>query len=267
MQILDRAKLYAKNKLLFRSDVPVTEDEALFKSLLAKRSISPSHDLKYYVDELSKNNELSVQFNNIKNKYKITKYSSHEEKVKRSPGNVCLFYALIRELKPRIVVETGTAAGSMTSYVLAALCQNGKGRLYSIDIPPISGSLTMEMTIELPDIGFFIPDAFKELWTYIEGDARRELLPLMARLRNEVDYFIHDSLHTSTHMLFEYSVARTFMQPDTIMVSDDIRWNRAFYHFCSANQLPAWSPRSNQNLGICLNQWSEAEYAVSQPAV
>ncbi|MFC1897710.1 hypothetical protein ACFLX8_04000 [Chloroflexota bacterium] len=44
-------------------------------------------------------------------------------------------YALCRQLRPDVVVETGIASGVSSSYILCALEENKDGQLYSIDIP------------------------------------------------------------------------------------------------------------------------------------
>ncbi len=44
-------------------------------------------------------------------------------------------YAIVRSLKPETVLETGVASGLASAYILLALRQNKKGKLYSIDLP------------------------------------------------------------------------------------------------------------------------------------
>ena len=44
-----------------------------------------------------------------------------------------LLYSLIREFKPKSVVEIGVSAGHMTCWLAAALEENGEGHLLSID--------------------------------------------------------------------------------------------------------------------------------------
>lgn len=42
-------------------------------------------------------------------------------------------YALVRSMRPQVVVEVGSAYGKSTCFIAAALQRNGKGKLYSID--------------------------------------------------------------------------------------------------------------------------------------
>lgn len=48
-------------------------------------------------------------------------------------------YAAVRALKPRRIVEIGTAAGCSTTHLLAALNANGRGELWSYDILETAG--------------------------------------------------------------------------------------------------------------------------------
>jgi predicted O-methyltransferase YrrM len=51
------------------------------------------------------------------------------------PCIYALIYALVRSLKPSIVVETGVAGGMSSCYILKGLRDNNKGELFSIDLP------------------------------------------------------------------------------------------------------------------------------------
>ena len=172
-------------------------------------------------------------------------------------GVVAIYYGLMRELRPGVVVETGTAAGSLTSFVAAALTRNEHGRLISIDIPPVAGHLQMNLTVAPSDVGYFIPEAYRGCWEYRAGDAR-ELLPKVLA-EESTDVFIHDSLHTTTHMLFEYSVARALMREGALIASDDILWNDAFNSFLRANGLVGYAPFSQPGTGAVVNRFDPFE--------
>ncbi len=65
---------------------------------------------------------------------------------------------------------------------------------------------------------------------------RKDFLPKLL-IKNDVDIFIHDSLHTRTHMLFEYNCARALMRPNAVIISHDILWNKAFFSFIASHNL------------------------------
>jgi len=50
-----------------------------------------------------------------------------------SEGEKRLLYALVRELKPDVIVETGTHRGMTTLYLADAVLHNGNGHIYTCD--------------------------------------------------------------------------------------------------------------------------------------
>jgi predicted O-methyltransferase YrrM len=159
-----------------------------------------------------------------------------------APGSVypvegALLYGLVRGLRPATVVETGTASGISTTYLLAALARNDTGRLVSIDLPFERGtgdellraivpgaSIEPENSSPLPpgkDPGWAIPDELRERWELRIGDAR-ELLPMLLDEVREIGLFFHDSLHTRAHMLFEFETAWPHLARGGVLAADDV---------------------------------------------
>jgi predicted O-methyltransferase YrrM len=240
--------------------VRILPPPVLFERMLAEMGRRPDRPLSHYVEELAANDALRVQWEVSVERYNMRKYRDWDHRVRSQSGNVALYYALIREIQAKVVVETGTASGSMTSYLLAALELNGEGKLISIDIPPTAGELTMDLTIDQSEIGFWIPETLRHRWDYRTGDAK-VLLPKVM-VEQPVDVFVHDSLHTRTHMLFEYAVARCLMREGTLVISDDILWNNAFDDFLALNELSGYAPVSNPNIGCFVNRFDAFERSV-----
>lgn len=67
-------------------------------------------------------------------------------------------------------------------------------------------------------------------------------------IEQPVDVFVHDSLHTRPHRLFDCAVARCLMPEGTVIISDDILWNNAFDDFIPLNELSGYAPVSNPNI-------------------
>jgi predicted O-methyltransferase YrrM len=154
---------------------------------------------------------------------------------------VALQYALVRALKPEIILETGVASGVSSSYLLLALKANGKGILHSIEIAD---------TRFLPQgrqNGWIIPDWLRERWKLHVGDARNILGQVAGELA-PLDIFIHDSLHTDEHMSFEFKTAFPFLRPGGLLLADDALWNSAFSNF--AAQLHAPLSRIVHGVGV-----------------
>lgn len=138
--------------------------------------------------------------------------------------NVLLQYAIVRSLRPDIVVETGVANGISTCYILFALYNNKKGKLYSIDL---------NNKICLPygkETGWMVPNWLNDKWELILDDSK-EALPKLFRDLNKIDVFIHDSLHTYDHMMFEFNQAYPQLKENGLLLSDDVTWNNSFYDF------------------------------------
>lgn len=250
--------LYSRLRCGIRSGgLSFLSENKIFKRILHELDRKPINSLEVYVDELLCDKSLKNQFERMCREHSIVKYSNWESKVRSFPGNVVIYYALIREICPQVIVETGTATGSMTAYILAALNKNERGILKSIDIPPVKGQLTMNLSLSSSEIGYWIPEAYKNRWIYIEGDAKLLLPKVLAEER--VDFFIHDSLHTRSHMMFEYSVARALMPRGSIIASDDVLWNNSYDDFLMTNRLRGYAPHGNPNIAIAVNSFDAFE--------
>ena len=237
--------------------IAFVEDEAVLAAVRRDLGLPSGPPLAHYVDEVLEDRPLVDAFEAARRDHGRDEDPDWPSRVKRLRGILAVYYAALREMRPSVVVETGTAAGSLTSFVAAALARNDHGRLVSIDIPPVAGRLTMDTTVAPPDIGYFIPEPYRERWTYVQGDAKRHLPRVL--VEEAADVFIHDSLHTTTHMLFEYSVARALMRPGSLIVSDDILWNDAFNTFLRANGLFGYAPFSNPGTGVAVNRFDAFE--------
>ena len=91
-------------------------------------------------------------------------------------GYYPLLYFLTRYRKPRVIVETGVAAGFSSAAFLAAIRANGSGHLFSSDFPLFR--------LERPEryVGRLVDDDLHQFWTlFLRGD-RKNLRQFFARL-------------------------------------------------------------------------------------
>jgi predicted O-methyltransferase YrrM len=137
---------------------------------------------------------------------------------------VLLQYAAVRAFAPKVIVETGVANGVSSSYLLLALQKNGRGTLHSIGLDDPGYSPPGKT------LGWVVPGWLKSHWVLHVGDSC-ELLPQLMTELSSVDIFIHDSLHTYEHMLWEYRAAFPYIRPGGLLFSDDALWNTAFPEF------------------------------------
>jgi methyltransferase family protein len=92
------------------------------------------------------------------------------------PGAAVL-YAVVRAMKPGVIVETGVACGISSAHILRALAANRTGTLYSIDLPNVQeGSALPEGCTS----GWMVPEALRRRWTLRIGDSRTLLPDLQA---------------------------------------------------------------------------------------
>jgi hypothetical protein len=171
---------------------------------------------------------------------------------------LCWGYALVREVRPSRIIETGTAAGSMTSVICAALHHNQHGQLVSIDLPAEKGKASMDW--DLPpgeSAGFLVVPAHRDRWQLRVGDAKDLLITALRE--TPCDIFIHDSLHHYDHMMWEYISALVNMQPGTLILSDDILgWSDVWFDFLRCFGLPNFIDLGNPNFGATIVRHKEA---------
>ena len=167
-----------------------------------------------------------------------------------------VLYGLVRALGPEYVIETGIATGVSTSFISAALIQNGFGNLYSIDLPPAESTDVVHADGShsvLRGPGWAVPDMIR---TAMQGrheilleDVRTSLPKLLARLPR-VDLFLHDDLHTPDHMYWEYNLVWPRLSIGGALVSDDI--NFSWLRFCRSIGIGKHGHRNLQRLGAIL---------------
>jgi len=150
-------------------------------------------------------------------------------------------YVAVRLCQPAVVVETGVFDGRSSAIILQALEDNGSGFLVSIDLPAqetIDGSTQRMAETILPSgcpPGWMIPDHLRIRHRLLLGDSK-DLLSRILSEHQPVGMFLHDSLHTFAHQMFEYVSAWECLENGGLLLSDDILWSRAFYRFCRKHQ-------------------------------
>lgn len=192
-------------------------------SLLAMHANRPIAELLRYRRELMEDDEFQAYFRRCMGE------------VEYSCGEVVELYALVRAVRPRVIVETGVASGQSSTHLLRAMAANGGGKLHSIDLPNVQrGSL-------LPQgrgTGWMVPASLRSSWELHLGDARVLLPELLAEL-GTVDVFLHDSDHSYEHMSFEFEQAYPRLTPGGLLLSDDTHLHRAWDDFCAGHRLRA----------------------------
>ena len=164
-----------------------------------------------------------------------------------------LAWCLARHLQPERIVETGVARGLVTRVLLEALARNGRGRLWSIDLPPLLRENVAHESAAA------VPEGLRDRWTLLRGTSRRLLPGLVAEL-GSIELFIHDSSHTTRNVRFELEQVWRAVGPGGAVLIDDVEKNAATAEFLAAHPgaTCAISPSGDRRVLIgCLTKRSE----------
>ena len=185
---------------------------AMVAHILEKLSSIPDDEIQFCLNETLKTNKLA-----------LPKQLAYLETGFLYP---MVLYYVIRILKPKVLVETGVHNGRSTSFILQALSDNKKGKLYSIDI---GHDIVYDSESGVQDVifpsnlepGWLIPSNLKTKWEFIQGDSNKLLPELLNKLKT-IDFFSHDGEHTDSAMLFEYEESYKYLTNNGILMSDDV---------------------------------------------
>jgi hypothetical protein len=133
------------------------------------------------------------------------------------------WYAIVRALRPALVVETGTDKGLGSLVIAAALKRNECVRFVTIDINP--------------ECGFLISDPYSQLVDLKIGDS----LGLLSELNCQVDLFIHDSDHSAEHERNEFEAIAPWLSSDSVVLSDNSH---------VTNELMTWAEQSQRTFSF-----------------
>ena len=138
-------------------------------------------------------------------------------KVKLGGGaNDILLYFFVRYYKPKVILETGVAAGFSSLAILKALKKNKYGKLYSSDFP--------YFRIKNPEkyIGYIIDEKFKNWKLFIEGDDLN--LPIILnQIEGKIDIFHYDSDKTFSGKKNTYELIKPYLGNKSLLIFDDIQ--------------------------------------------
>ena len=168
--------------------------------------------------------------------------------------NEVTLYVIVRALRPEKVLETGGTPGKSTAFILRAMQKNGRGHLYTIDLPPASAPETQLQSRgayheELPvgtTSGWIVPSELRVRHTQVLGSSR-EHLPRLLKELHSVDVFLHDSDHSYENMTWEFEKALPNLGEGGLLLSDDVLANDSFVDFCRAHHLVSTNV---YNLGV-----------------
>ena len=148
-------------------------------------------------------------------------------------------YTLVRLANPSVCVETGAASGGSSTVILGHLNAAQQGRLYSVDVTPPKGY----------EYGWLIPEGLRERWELRIQSAKPILPELLAELQ-QIDFFLHDSLHRVGHMRWEYELAWERLRSGGCLASHDVLYTTAFDDFIRTHPKEIAAGASIGNFGF-----------------
>lgn len=171
-----------------------------FISLITGKKFS---EIEGYIKEIEKDEELKKHIKHYTKKNKSKIAADLEPKYGRRIG----WYAFVRALKPKIVVETGVDKGLGACILLAALKKNveegHQGYYYGTEIDLKKG--------------YLLNGAYSEYGEILYGDSIKSLL----KLDKKIDIFINDSDHSSEYEKKEYEIIKNKLNKDSIILGDN----------------------------------------------
>jgi predicted O-methyltransferase YrrM len=160
-------------------------------------------------------------------------------------GDLGLIYAAVRLSAARRAVETGVAYGWSSLAILAALAENGGGRLASVDMP--YAKLNNE-----PFVGVVVPETLRPDWTLIRLPDRNGLKDAIAQFSGSIDFAHYDSDKSYYGRGFAYPLIWHALAPGGVFISDDIQDNLRFAEFVAEKSVSfAVTECAGKFVGIC----------------
>lgn len=240
--------LYDQLKKLMRGDeIPDAQWDAILKDAMAEAMTVPHanqiFERKAFVESYI--NELQAKYG-----------AFYRPGWVNNEDGLFLYWA-VRHLKPKVIVQTGVCNGLSSAFMMLALVKNGFGTLHVVDMPPIFDSKDENWKIKgkvygvlIPEgksSGWLVPDAYRDRFEVLNGDAKL-LLPGLLKKLGTVDLFYHDSDHTYDHMMFEFEEAKKYLTPHGVMIGDDISWNASLWDFADQYRVPAYNYKGTMGI-------------------
>jgi predicted O-methyltransferase YrrM len=171
--------------------------------LLAVVTGRSPHDCRARIDEVSQDQALR---RHIVDTVQVSRFRGHSDAEARFARRLG-WYALVRLLRPQVVVETGVDKGLGSVLLCSALLRNRDeghpGRYYGTDINP--------------EAGWLLSGRYAETGRILYGDSIASLQALDER----IDVFINDSDHSAEYEAREYEVIMTKLSSGAVLLSDN----------------------------------------------
>jgi predicted O-methyltransferase YrrM len=140
-----------------------------------------------------------------------TKKGPIEVRYGPSPEFMKCVHIICRLMQPDVMIETGVGKGFISASALDALEQNGKGKLYSVELPSLYRGYRKQ-------IGEQIPRRLRHRWRLDFGPSAVVLPKLIDEL-GSVDVFVCDSGSGYDNQIMEFSTILAAMPAGGVLIS------------------------------------------------
>jgi len=169
-----------------------------------------------YIEEIEGDAELRGHIADKTMRSDLSFMADKEARFGRRAG----WYALVRILKPNVVVETGVDKGLGACVLAAALKRNKEegheGRYYGTDINPKAG--------------YLLSGDYIDFGTVLYGDSIESLKQI-----DEIDLFVNDSDHSEDYEAREYEAITNKLSPHAVVLGDNSHLTDALLEFSLKN--------------------------------
>lgn len=206
-----------RNREIANFTYPLANESELPK-FVAQATDLAEPDLRRFLQELQDDRELHGWLR--------AKVDRHDLSGRALVGRRAGWYILLRALKPKVVLETGTDVGMGSAVLARALQRNAedggpRGHLWTFDFNPTAGWAT--------------PDALRPWVTLVPGDLRQTLPATLQRLPGPVDLMIHDSDHSYDHEMFEFRTVGPHLAKEGVLLTDNGHVTTVLADYSQAN--------------------------------
>jgi len=191
------------------------QNEFDLASLLSLITQTPYGEILSIFDELRKNHELYTYIINNWSKNKNMKDS------RVGFGRRLGWYALVRILRPKIVVETGVSDGIGSLVITTALIANASegfpGKYYGTELDQ--------------NAGWLFKQPYSNFGEIMYGDSIRSL----ENFKEQIDLFINDSDHSAEYEFREYESIKNKLAPNCFILGDNSHVTDSLRNFSHQN--------------------------------
>ena len=196
----------------------VERNKLYLASTIAYLTHKPYEEVLGYINELDNDTGLKAHITQSIQESDERHFSDLNVRFGRRLG----WYAFVRTLKPRVVVETGVDRGLGSCVLTAALLKNAEedgseGYYYGTEINP--------------EAGYLLSGKYAKYGEVLYGDSIESL----RKLECEIDLFINDSDHSASYELREYETIQDKISDRAILLGDNSHYLDTLFQFSLKN--------------------------------